>query len=87
MQESQVVQVLWTRPLPEQGVNLRETRPLPAGGAGQHQRQSGALRLAEGLLLPQQTAVVHRQPQINKQRNTHFKDETAQLITLQLFSF
>lgn len=63
VQESQTVQMSRTGPLPQQSVDLRKAGPLPAGGAGQHQRQRRALRLAEGLLLPQQTPVVHRKPE------------------------
>lgn len=62
MEEAQGIQVTKAGPLSQQGVDLWQTRPLPAGGAGQNQRQRGALSLTEGLLLPQQTLVLHRQP-------------------------
>lgn len=74
MQESQIVQMSRTGPLPQQSIDFRKAGPLPAGGAGQHQRQRSALRLAERLLLPQQTAVFHRQPGHTKETKTktHF---------------
>ena len=62
MEESQGVQVTQTGPLLQQSIDVGQAGPLPAGGAGQNQRQRGALGLAERLLLPQQTLVFNSQP-------------------------
>lgn len=62
VKESQGVQVTKARPLPQQGIDVGQAGPLPAGGAGQNQRQGGALGLTERLLLPQQTLVLYGQP-------------------------
>lgn len=62
VEEAQGVQVAQAGPLSQQGIDVRQTGPLPAGGAGQNQRQRRTFRLTEGLLLPQQTLVLHRQP-------------------------
>lgn len=70
MEEPQSVQVTQAGPLLQQGVDVRQTGPLPAGGAGQDQRQSCTLSLTEGLLLPQETLVLRRQPAHTDQQLT-----------------
>lgn len=62
LQQAQSIQVVGTRPLAQKGVNVRQTRPLPAGGAGKDHRQVAALSVAEVTLFPQQTLVLRSQP-------------------------
>ena len=78
MEESQGVEVTQAGPLSQQGVDVRQTGPLPAGGTGQDQRKSCTLCLTEGLLLPQQALILHRQPaHTHAHTQTHYMfDET-----------
>lgn len=62
MQQAQCIQVVGTYPLAQEGVDIRQTCPLPAGGTGEDQGQAAALSVAEVTLFPQQTLVLRRQP-------------------------
>lgn len=66
IQQAQGIQVVHAPPLSKQGVDVGETRPLPARSAGQNQRQPAGFRVAEITLLPQQTPVLWRQPGYRK---------------------
>lgn len=62
MQQAQCIQVVGTYPLAQEGVDIRQTGPLPAGGTGEDQGQAATLSVAEVTLFPQQTLVLRRQP-------------------------
>lgn len=62
MQQAQCIQVVGTYPLAQEGVDIRQTCPLPAGGTGEDQGQAATLSVAEVTLFPQQTLVLRRQP-------------------------
>lgn len=62
MQQAQRIEVVGTCPLAQEGIDVRETCPLPAGGTGEDQGQVAAFSVAEVTFFPQQTLVLRSQP-------------------------
>lgn len=62
MQEPQGILVVHVGPLLQESIGVGQARPLPAGGAGEHQGERAHLRVAIISLLPQALLVSISEP-------------------------